>query len=77
MKTAYIALIRDIKKGITHLEAFPHLFDSEESILYYAEQRFNILVTVVVSISTIQVEDEVELLNWSPAKERKFYKESK
>jgi len=65
MKSACVVLIRDIAKGAEHLEALSHLFDCEKSVSHYAEHRLNVLVTVVVKVLSIQVEDEVNLVSWN------------
>ena len=64
MKKACIVLIRDVARGAAHLEALPHLFDCEESVRRFAARRLNVLVTVVVQIVPIEVEDAVDLVSW-------------
>ncbi len=64
MKTAVIALIRDLDRGKEHLEALPCLFDCEESVKTYAKYRLNSNVTVVAAVQTIEVEDAVKLVSW-------------
>jgi hypothetical protein len=66
MKTACVALIRDVAKGTQHLEALPHLFDSAESVRLFAEHRLNERVTVVVTTLALEVEDGVKLLSFAP-----------
>lgn len=65
MKTAHVALIRDVAKGAQHLEALPHLFDSPDSVRIFAENRLNERVTVVVKTLAVEVEDDVKLVSWT------------
>jgi len=65
MKIACVALVRDVAKGSSHLEALPHLFDSPESVRIFAEHRLNELVTVVVTTLTVEVQDDVKLVSWT------------
>lgn len=66
MKVAYLVLIRDVAKGITHIEALPMLFDSEQSVNAYAKQRLNEQVTVIVKIMQIDVDEDARLTDWRP-----------
>jgi hypothetical protein len=64
MQIGCVALIRDVAKGASHLEALPHIFDCEESVMLFAERRLNVLVTVVVTTVPVEVEDSVQLISW-------------
>lgn len=65
MKKACVVLIQDVKKAPSHVEALPHLFDTKESVMKYADARLNERVTVVVNIIEIEVDDAVTLVSWS------------